>query len=155
MANLFSLNEQPLTISWQAGTFRMQTAITASMLYDLVACPHRVTMDLYADSAKRDQPNPFVKMLWERGSLYEREVIGGLKLPFIDLSGYEGEEKDRTLDAMRRGEPLIYSGRIQAELNRLSSPELMRRSSIELIGLPGEDLSSEERSNAPSDPITA
>ena len=47
------------------------------MLYDLVACPHRVTMDLNADSGKRDQPNPFVKMLWERGSLYEREVIGG------------------------------------------------------------------------------
>ena len=51
----------------------MPTAVTASMLYDLVMCPHRVTMDLYADPAKRDKPNPFVKMLWERGSLYERE----------------------------------------------------------------------------------
>ena len=50
------------------------------MLYDLVACPHRVTMDLYGYLAKRDQPNPFVKMLWERGSLFEREVIAGLEL---------------------------------------------------------------------------
>lgn len=59
----------------------MPTAITASMLYDLVACPHRVTMDLYGDPAKRDEPNPFVKMLWERGSLYEREVIADWNCP--------------------------------------------------------------------------
>jgi predicted RecB family nuclease len=97
------------------------------MLYDLVACPHRVTMDLYADSGKRDQPNPFVRMLWERGSLYEREVIAGLKLPFLDLSGYDGDEKEhRTLDAMQRGEPLIYSGRIQ-EPGLLGLPDLLRK----------------------------
>ena len=60
----------------------MPTAITALMLYDLVACPHRVTMDLYGDPAKRDEPNPFVRMLWERGSLYEREVCRtGIALP--------------------------------------------------------------------------
>jgi len=46
----------------------MKTPITASMLYDLLvwlydllACPHRVTMDLHGDSSKRDEPNPFVQ----------------------------------------------------------------------------------------------
>ncbi len=72
----------------------MPAVITASMLYNLVACPHRVTMDLYADPANRDEPNAFVRMLWERGSLYEREVIAGLKLPFVDLSEYPASDKE-------------------------------------------------------------
>jgi uncharacterized protein len=105
----------------------MLAAITASMLYDLVACPHRVTMDLYGDPAKLDEPNPFVKMLWERGSLYEREVIAGLNLPFLDLSGFAGDEKEHlTLEAMQRGEPLIYGGRIQ-EPGLLGDPDLLRK----------------------------
>jgi hypothetical protein len=70
----------------------MPTPVTAAMLYDLVACPHRVTMDLYGDPADRDEPNAFVKLLWEKGSLYEREVIAGLELPFLDLTGYAGDE---------------------------------------------------------------
>jgi hypothetical protein len=37
----------------------MAAPVTASMLYDLVACPHRVTMDLYSDPGQRDEPNPF------------------------------------------------------------------------------------------------
>ena len=92
----------------------MTTPVTASMLYDLVSCPHRVRMDLFADPAQRDEPNPFVKLLWERGSVYEREVIEGLEIPFTNLSmyvgdEYVGDEKERlTLEAMQRGEPLIY-----------------------------------------------
>ncbi|MGH8656256.1 MAG: ribonuclease H-like domain-containing protein [Gammaproteobacteria bacterium] len=35
----------------------MPTSITASILYNLVACPHRVTMDAFADLAERD-PHP-------------------------------------------------------------------------------------------------
>ena len=38
----------------------MSTPVTASMLYDLVSCPHRVTMDLFADPAQREEPNPVV-----------------------------------------------------------------------------------------------
>lgn len=97
------------------------------MLYDLVACPHRVTMDLFADPAQRDEPNPFVKLLWEKGSLYEREVIAGLKLPFLDLSPYAGDEKERlTLEAMQRSEKLIYGARIQID-GLLGDPDLLRK----------------------------
>lgn len=101
--------------------------ITASMLYDLVSCPHRVTMDIFGDPAKRDEVNPFVKLLWERGSLYEREVIQGLSIPFLDLSSYAGDEKERlTLEAMQRGEKLIYGGRIQ-EAGLLGDPDFLRK----------------------------
>ena len=84
-------------------------------------------MDLYGDPAKRDKANMFVQLLWEKGSLYEREVIAGLSLPFVDLSMYSGDEKERlTLEAMQRGEPLIYSGRIQ-ESGLLGDPDLLRK----------------------------
>jgi predicted RecB family nuclease len=101
--------------------------ITAAMLYDLVACPHRVTMDIYADPAQRDEPNAFVELLWERGSLYEKEVIGNLKEPFLDLSRFDGDEKERrTSEALQRGDALIYGGRIQAD-GLLGDPDLLRR----------------------------
>lgn len=101
--------------------------VTASMLYDLVTCPHRVTMDLYGDPAKRDEPNAFVELLWEKGSLFEREVIANLNIPFLDLSLYAGEEKERlTLEAMQRGEPLIYNGRIH-DGDLLGDPDLLRK----------------------------
>ena len=70
-------------------------------------------------------PTPFVKMLWERGSLCEREVIARLELPSLDLSGYTGEEKERlTLEAMQRGEPLIYTaGRLVSMFDEYQSRE--------------------------------
>jgi len=105
----------------------MTMPVTAALLYDLIACPHRVTMDLYADPSERDKPNAFVELLWERGSLYEKEVIAGLRDPFLDLSPFGGDEKElRTSEAMQRGEPLIYSGRIRAE-DLLGDPDLLRK----------------------------
>lgn len=97
------------------------------MLYDLVTCPHRVTMDLYGDPGLRDAPNAFITMLWQRGSMYERDIVSDLATPFLDLSIYGGEEKERlTMEAMRRGEPLIYGARIQ-ESDLLGDPDLLRR----------------------------
>ena len=105
----------------------MQTPITAAMLYDLVQCPHRPTMDLFGDPAKRDEVNAFVRLLWEKGAAYEHQVIDGLTLPILDLSRYAGDEKERkTLEAMQRGEPLIYSARITAG-DLLGEPDLLRR----------------------------
>ena len=69
------------------------------MLYDLVACPHRVAMDVFGDPGERDEPNPFIQLLWERGALYEREVIDGLDIPFLDLSTFAGEEKERNVQS--------------------------------------------------------
>ena len=101
--------------------------ITASMLYSLVTCPHRVTMDLFGDPAQRDEISPFVQLLWDRGAAHERDVIDGLGMPFLDLSIYSGEDKEcRTLEAMDRGEPLIYSGRVRTG-DLLGVPDLLRK----------------------------
>jgi len=63
----------------------MPAPVTAAMLYDLVQCTHRPAMDLFGDSAKRDEINAFVQLLWEKGTAYEHEVIDGLTLPILDL----------------------------------------------------------------------
>jgi len=60
--------------------------VTASVLYDLVQCPQRVALDAFGDTANRDGINPFVRLLWERGTLFERQTIAKLQLPFVDLS---------------------------------------------------------------------
>ena len=39
---------------------------------------HRIStsLDAFGSPADRDLINPFVRLLWERGSLFERETIG-------------------------------------------------------------------------------
>lgn len=101
--------------------------VTASILYDLVQCPQRVALDAFGDPAARDEINPFVRLLWEKGTLFEQETVAGLEQAFLDLSAAKDEEKERlTLEAMRRGEALIYGGRISAD-DLLGEPDLLRK----------------------------
>jgi predicted RecB family nuclease len=101
--------------------------VTASTLYDLVQCPQRVALDAFGDPAKRDDINAFLRLLWERGTLFERETIARLKQPFTDLSKALDAERERlTLQAMGRGDPLIYGGRIRAD-DLLGDPDLLRK----------------------------
>ena len=105
----------------------MPAQITASMLYDHVACPHRVGMDLFGDPAQRDEISPFIRLLWKRGALHEEGIVTGLGQPFTDLSSYAGDEKERlTAEAIARGDPLIYGGRVSAG-DLLGDPDLLRR----------------------------
>lgn len=97
------------------------------MVYNLIQCPHRVTLDLYGDPAKRDPVSPFVELLWERGNEYEREVVEGLKIPFTNLKDAGDADRERlTLEAMKRGDELIYGGRIGAD-DLLGEPDLLRK----------------------------
>jgi predicted RecB family nuclease len=101
--------------------------ITASLLYDLIECPQRVALDAFGDVADRDKINPFVRLLWERGALFERETIAKLQLPFLDLSKTPVSDRELlTREAMTRGEPLIYAGRISAE-DLVGMPDLLRK----------------------------
>jgi uncharacterized protein len=101
--------------------------VTASTLYDFVQCPTRVALDAFGDATKRDPINPFVRLLWERGTLFERETIAKLNQPFTDLSGSKHDERERlTLEAMRRSDALIYGGRISAD-DLVGIPDLLRK----------------------------
>ncbi|MBA7596742.1 hypothetical protein ES703_03729 [subsurface metagenome] len=99
------------------------------MLYDYVRCPHRLELDLFEDLSKRDPISPFVQLLWERGIDFEREVIGNLEIPFLDLSEMPASQRiNRTHEAMERGEDLIYGGRIVID-DLIGGPDLLRKES--------------------------
>jgi predicted RecB family nuclease len=101
--------------------------VTASILYDVVECPQRVALDNFGDIAERDEISPFVRLLWKRGSLFEKETVSKLQVRFVDLSGANELDRERlTLDAMSKGEPLIYGGSIKAG-DLFGKPDLLRK----------------------------
>lgn len=105
----------------------MPIKITASMLYNLIQCPHRVTMDLFGDPGEKDSINPFIQLLWEQGNAFEQEVIESLRIPFTNLKRYSSYEKESlTMEAMVRGDNLIYGGRISTD-DLLGEPDLLRK----------------------------
>jgi predicted RecB family nuclease len=102
-------------------------AVTATVLYNLVECPERVALDTFGDVTKRDPTSPFVRLLWERGTLFERETISELNEAFTDLSTANDADRERlTLEAMARGDLLIYGGRISNE-DLMGVPDLLRK----------------------------
>jgi len=104
----------------------MNTLITASMLYNLVQCPHRLNLDLYQDPSKRDPESKFVQLLWENGNAFERDVIQCLDVPFVNLREFPDEEKERrTREEIDQRTNLIYGGRIASD-NLLGEPDLLR-----------------------------
>jgi hypothetical protein len=93
-------------------------------------------MDLFEDPAKRDPVNAFVELLWERGSVVERERIAGLDVEFVDLQTLTTQEKGcRTRETMAAGAPLIYGGRIEAD-DLLGEPDLLRKEGVGYV--PGD-----------------
>ncbi|MGD0232004.1 MAG: PD-(D/E)XK nuclease family protein, partial [Syntrophorhabdales bacterium] len=104
----------------------MSASITASMLYNLIQCPHRLSLDLHEDPSKKDAESKFVELLWEKGTLYEAEVISKLETPFAEFSGLSGTERERqTRQAMEEKVPLIHGGRIRAD-DLLGEPDILR-----------------------------
>jgi len=101
-------------------------SITASILYNLVQCPHRVTMDLFGDPFLKDPINPFVQLLWEKGNTFEQEVIERIDIPYVNLKTCSLEEKERlTTEAMNNRVGLIYGGRIRVD-DLVGEPDLLR-----------------------------
>jgi uncharacterized protein len=94
------------------------------MLYDLVVCEHRPWMDLFADRALRDDFSPFLNLLWRRGRAHEEEAIAGIEVLNLRVTPL-AEREAATVDAMRRGVPIIYGGRISAG-DLLGEPDLLR-----------------------------
>lgn len=99
--------------------------VTAAQLYDYIACPHRVALDALGDVAERDEISPFVRLLWERGSAFERQVAETLPEDTEILIALSGDEKlARTLEAIEARCPIIYGGRIAAD-GLLGDPDLL------------------------------
>lgn len=100
--------------------------ISAAQLYDYVQCPHRVALDLSNDPANRDDPNPFVQLLWEQGLEHEIEIAASIGVS-VNLRLVPVEDREReTRAAMQRCEQLIYGGRLTAG-DLVGEPDLLER----------------------------
>lgn len=99
--------------------------ISASQLYDFSQCPHRVFLDTHGNLAERDEPNAFVQMLWDHGNIHEEAIVASLQV--LDLSDLNDSAREQeTLAAMRRGVPLIYSGRFTHN-GLVGEPDLLEK----------------------------
>jgi len=100
--------------------------ITASILHSYLRCPHRVALDAFGDSSKRDPVDDFVELLWERGNAFEGQVVEGIAEPFINLKDLDNIERERlTRQAVEAQEPLVYGGRIVVD-DMIGEPDVLR-----------------------------
>lgn len=105
----------------------MRNKVTASQLYDHVACPRRVDLDIHGDAGQRAEISAFVRMLWERGSAHEADVVAGLPEGTLRLGGLPSEQRARlTIQAMENGVGMIQGGRIEAD-DLVGDPDLLVR----------------------------
>jgi len=127
--------------------------ITASKLYDYTQCPHRVWRDIYGPLSEKAQDiNPFIQLLWDRGVIYEKEIIANIG-QILDLShGSFTERFAKTIEAMENKTPLIYQGVI-IKNNMLGIPDILKLAPAGYylpmdiksgMGFDGEDENSED-----------
>ncbi len=91
---------------------KKERSIRARDLYNFTKCLYRVYIDSNGNQKEKGEVSEFTKLLWEMGLQTEREYLGGLgKKTVTDLSIYYGEQAwEKTLEAMKRGDELIYQG---------------------------------------------
>ncbi|QYE36298.1 TM0106 family RecB-like putative nuclease [Polymorphobacter sp. PAMC 29334] len=101
--------------------------ITASHLYDHVACPRRVELDLRGDPAARDPVSAFVRLLWEQGAAFEARILAEVGHDAVRLGGLEPAEREAlTLEAMAGGAEIVLGGRLRIG-DLLGEPDLLLR----------------------------
>jgi predicted RecB family nuclease len=109
----------------------MNQHITANDLYNYTKCLHKVYLDANGDPAEQGEVSSFAKLLWEMGLQTEREYLSGLTggvEVVTDLSQSTPEASwAQTVEAMRRGDGLIYQGCLIHGRYRGRPDLLMRR----------------------------
>jgi predicted RecB family nuclease len=104
----------------------MGRQISGTMLRDLVRCERRFGLDLTEDLSKRDEISDFVRMLWEGGAAFEREIVAGLRGTVVDLRDTPASQRaTSTLAAFEERPDWIVGGRIEIG-DRIGVPDLLR-----------------------------
>jgi uncharacterized protein len=97
--------------------------LSASDLVGHLNCRYLTTLDLAVAKGELDKPavwDPVLEVLVERGALHEQSYLDhleatGLSVVRIDGVGIDTNAVVKTLDAMRRGAPIIAQGALNAK----------------------------------------
>ncbi|MGE0198925.1 MAG: TM0106 family RecB-like putative nuclease [Simkaniaceae bacterium] len=103
--------------------------ITPSHLFQYSYQPLWIWYDLFGDSSKKEPLSSFAMKILEDGVLHEKQVIQHLSITSVDTTCSEKALKE-TLALMQKGEPLIYQGSIQAEIESIlyyGRPDLLQK----------------------------
>lgn len=93
----------------------MPSQLTASQLYNFFKCPYRLWQDLNVEAKYQDPESDFARLLWEKGTEYEQEVLKKIG-PVLNIEELPPSKRAfATLEAMYRGEPLIYQGVLEVD----------------------------------------
>ena len=100
--------------------------IAAKDLYNYTKCLYRVYLDTNGNPSEKGEVSEFAKLLWEMGLQTERDYLSSLgEKPITDLSALDLEKAlDKTSEAMKRGDELIYQGYLAFERYR-GRPDLL------------------------------
>ncbi len=110
-----------------ASPSRSRATILAHHLYDFAECEHRVALDATLDRELRTRPDDAMALLLEHGQRFEREVVGPLGYPAVEVDRGDWDGAfERTRALMADG----VAGIDQAVLidgARLARPDLLER----------------------------
>jgi uncharacterized protein len=113
--------------------------VTSHLLYDVVACEHRVMLDITTDVAP-GAVNAFVELLWRRESQYTTKVYELMRQWYpgaLDLSQITdyGVRANRTINALHAQTPAILGGLLDVENLRAEPNFLMWDGSYYRVGI--------------------
>jgi uncharacterized protein len=99
---------------------------SATDLYNIARCKHRVFLDRSGPVSERLAPPAEALRLREEGIEHERLVIEGLDVTIVPPGGSIADRAARTAALMAAGAPLIYHGML-TQRDLTGEPDLLRR----------------------------
>ncbi len=103
--------------------------ITPSHLFQYATQPLWIWYDLFGDASCKEPISDFAMKLLEDGVTHEEQIIQDMPIKTVSDTD-PGTAAQTTLELMKRGEPLIYQGSINAEINCITyrgRPDLLER----------------------------
>ncbi|HTK59898.1 MAG TPA: TM0106 family RecB-like putative nuclease [Candidatus Baltobacteraceae bacterium] len=101
--------------------------LTADAFYRYLKCPHWVYWDIFGDPKEKGEVPPMLQKLREDGVLHEKRCVEKMgAFEELPSSGEPEELFAMTIEAMRRGAPLIYQGTLLDDVWS-GRPDLLRR----------------------------
>ena len=123
--------------------------LSATDLVGYLNCRHLAELDRAVAEGVREKPrvwDPLLEVLWERGALHEQDYVRHLRDAGFEALRIDGVDVSReavaqTLDAMRRGTPVIVQGALAHDgwigradiLRRVETPSALGSWSYEAV----------------------